>query len=115
MKLVPIDYDLALKAEREIADQLFKFEIIKESAEVMRERDIRHLAKSLFITYFDTEERDEVFFGPGHDGAQHIVEEYCEKAEKIYNFFRSLSSAQRMLDFLQAIDPKVASLVIENL
>ena len=115
MTLVPMDYDLSLKAEREIADQLFKFEAIKESAEVMRERDIRHLAKSLFITYCDTETRDEVFFGPAHAGAQRVVEEYCEKSEKIYNYFHNLSSAQRMLDFLQAIDPKVARLVIESL
>ncbi len=115
MRLVPMDYDLALKAEREMADQLFKFEAIKESAEVIRERDIRHLAKSLFITYFDTESREEVFFGPGQDGSQHIVDEYCDKAEKIYNFFNSLSSAQRMLDFLQAIDPKVANSVIDKL
>ena len=115
MQLVPTDYDLALQAEREIADRLFDMKAEHESATVIVERDIRSLAKSLFLTYFDVDERDEVFFGPESAG-QDIVEEYCEKAEKIYNFFNSnLSSAQRLLEFLKAVDPKLAQQIVDSL
>jgi len=106
--------DLQLKAEREVVEQLFAVETIKDGPIAQREVEMRKIAVSLFLTYFDVEARDEVLFGPPM-ASYEIVEDYLNKADKIYEFAGDYSTAQKIVRFLQVVEPNLAKSVVDSL
>ena len=106
--------DVELKAEQEVVERLFACNTLRDTTISERELDVRKIAMSLFVTYFDVEERDDILFGPGDSGL-FAVEDYCTKAEKIYELAEDYQTAKKFLRFLQAVDPKAAKQVVESL
>jgi len=108
--------DLQLKAERDAVEQLFATNTLNDSKIAKREMESRKLAASLFLTYCDIEERDEALFGPSRAVAcLGVVEDYINKADKIYEVAGDYPTAQKIIRFLQVVDAKLAKDVVESL
>lgn len=106
--------DLELNAEYELAEKLFSVDTIEDNDVTKREKSIRKIATSLFLSHFDPVERDELLFGP-KSGDQGAIEEYVDKADKIYETSGNLDSSYAILKFLKMIDPKLARKVIDSI
>jgi hypothetical protein len=107
--------DIQLKAEREVVERIFSTKTIGDSVIAQREVEVRKLAASLFLTYFDVEERDEVLFGPGLNALPGVVEEYVNKADKIYEFAGDYETAKKIICFLQIVEPNLSKSVVDSL
>ena len=107
------EFDAEFKAEREAVERLFAIKKSRNTPIADREEQVRKLAASLFINYFDAEQRDEILFGPGCNSD--AASEYIDKADKMYELCGDLETAKKCLRFLQAVDPKLALKIVANL
>ena len=106
--------DLTLNAEREVVERLFKIEALSETKFSKKEKEVRKIAMTLFMRFFDSEQRDEILFGPRWNDPV-ILPEYLNKAEKIYSIAGGYEPACLIVKFLSIIDPNLAKQVIEKL
>ena len=107
------EFDAELKAEYEAVERLFMAKKSRSTPISDREEQVRKLAASLFMSYFDAEQRDEVLFGPGC--CSDIGTEYLDKAEKVYEFCGDFETSKKCLRFLHTVDPKLSREIVAKL
>jgi len=105
--------DVELQAERDAVEKLFAVRKTKDTPRTRREEALRRIAASLFLSYFDAEERYEVLFGP--TVVSDIVEEYVDKADKIYECCGDFDTSMKCLQFLRIADPECSRKIVERL
>ena len=106
--------DLKLQAEREVVECLFKSNVLIDTKLSNRDKEIRNIAISLFMSFFNAEEHDEILFGPRWEDPAFMTE-HINKAEKIYTIAGDYLTATKILEFLKIIDPTLAMQVVEKL
>lgn len=105
--------DNELTVEQTLTERFFATELIELNNFSQKEQDVRKIAASLFVNYFDSETADEMLFGPYND--ESIIQDHLEKAEKIYDIAGSYDSAVLILNFLKTIKLDIAKQVVASI
>jgi hypothetical protein len=108
------DEDMALKSQIECVERLFKKDIIKDTPQAAKEKDIVKIASSMFLTCFNIEEQDEILYGPKW-GHIELLEEYRNKAEKLYDICGEYETSAKVLNILKVIDVDLSKQFVEKL
>jgi hypothetical protein len=106
--------DFRLQAEREVVERLFKTSVLADTKMSKREQEVRNIAVTLFLSFFNADEHDEILFGPRWEDPV-FMSEYLSKAEKVYTVAGDYETAMKVLGFLKIIDPVLAMQIVEKL